>query len=187
MSYYRRRLVGMWFVLGASFVVPVAICVALFVVTPEYRPAIAIAAISFVGYCAAIASVLFRGNRIGDAVRRTANPGSVVFGAFNHPGALVHVGAYVLPDAHVARGLSYIVVFDEVGLSYLAPGKPPEPFVRVPWADIVRLEEAAGELAVTLHDGETQFIVPGARLPMGARRVRALAAEVSRLQLARQP
>ena len=50
-----------------------------------------------------------------------------------------------------------------------------------------RVEEAAGEIAVTLHDGETQYIVPGARLPMGARRVRALAAEVSRLQLARQP
>ena len=187
MSYYRRRLYATWIAISFSFVFPVLICVAIFATTPELREPIVIATISFAVYFASILYVLLRADRVGEATRRAAAPGAVVFGAFNHPGALVHVGDYLLPGAPLARGLSFVVEADDRGLSYLTAGKTPAPFAYVPWSDIDRVSEVGGELAVTLVDGAVQYIVPGARLPAGARRVRALAAQISALQRERQP
>jgi hypothetical protein len=180
-SYYRRRFLATVVLLVVSFVVPVFVCIAIFIVSPELRPSIGFAGSAFVVYFAVVAGLMVKSNRVAEAVRRSAGADAVVFGAVNHAGALVNFGEFALADSRMARGLSLVVRADGSGIDYLAPGKLPTPFVHVPWSRIRSVDEVGGELAVSLDDGEVQYIVPGARSPMGRRRVRALAAEMAKL------
>ncbi|WP_188510136.1 hypothetical protein [Conyzicola nivalis] len=172
-------------VLGTSQLFPVLIFVALFIAEPEMRVFITGGLLALLGFIAALIILVTRADRVGEAARQ-ASPGAVVFGAYNYPGALVHVGDYMAPGAEIARGLTLIVVADEDGIRYLTPGKSPRTFVRVPWSDVDHVAEVGGELAVRLASGDVQYIVPGARVPMSKRRVRAIAAQLSALQPQRQ-
>ncbi|WP_411698316.1 hypothetical protein [Conyzicola sp.] len=163
-----------------------AMLLALFVWRPEMRVVIAGGLFVLLILAAVLIFVVTRVNRVSEAIRLAAAPGWVVFAAYNHPGALVHVGDYLVPGVDVARGLGLIVVADDAGLSYLTPDRPPQPFVQIPWSGIDDIAEVGGELAVGLANGDVQYIVPGARIPVAKRRVRAIAEQLSALQPQRQ-
>ena len=126
---------------------------------------------------------IVRDRRVDQSLR---DPGTVAFVVQNVPGAIVHLERFIVPDATLARGPSFVIVADNAGLGYYPRGKDPVAFIRIPWSEIASIDEMAGELGVTMADGSLLAHIPGGMLPMGARRVRALAAEVSRLQPARQ-
>ena len=155
------------------------ICVVVLLARPTGEwPAIGAA---FLLYVAAVLAFVFwvvRDRRVGTSLRR---PGSVAFATQNVPGAIVHLDPFLLPDAGFARGPSFVVVADDTGLSYHTRGKNPVAFVRIPWADIASVDASGGDLVVTLADGNLLLHIPGGLLPLGARRVRALAGEIAPL------
>jgi hypothetical protein len=112
------------------------------------------------------------------------NQGSVAFATQNVPGAIVHLERFLVPDAGFARGPSFVVVADDMGLGYFTRGKNPVAFVRIPWDEIVDVTASGGDLIVHLADGNLLLHIPGGVLPMGARRVLALASQISALQMA---
>ena len=182
MSGHRVRTLTRW----AMQVVPgILICmVVLFARPSDEWPAIGGPLLLFFVVVIGFAAWVAHDRRV-DATLRTA--GTVAFTTQNVPGAIVHLERFLVVDATFARGPSFVIVADDTGLGYYSRGKNTEAFVRIPWSDIDGVAASGGDLVVTLADGNLLMHIPGGLLPMGARRVRALAGEISALQRARQP
>ena len=115
------------------------------------------------------------------------NPKGVQFSTQNVPGAMVYLEPFVVDGAAFARGPSFLIVADDDGISYFTRRETLRPFVQIPWSEVASVDELAGELCITLMDGNLLLHIPGGMLPVGATRVRAIAASMSALLRERQP
>jgi hypothetical protein len=141
-------------------------------------PALVSLVVLYFAVVIAFAAWVARDRRVQPALRA---PGSAAFVTQNVPAAIVHVERFVVPGAGFARGPSFVIVADDAGVSYYTRGKNPVAFVRIPWLEISGVSASGGDLLITLADGSLLIHIPGGVLPMGRRRVRALAAEMAKL------
>jgi len=174
--HHRLGTLARWTLQGAPGLV--IFVVVLFARPAEEWPAIGAAFLLYLTVVSAFVLWIVRDRRIDYSLRR---PGSVAFVTQNLPGAIVHLERFQVPDAGFARGPSFVIVADDTGLGYFTRGKNPVAFVRIPWAEIASVGASGGDLIVTLADGNLLLHVPGGLLPMGARRVRALAGDIAPL------
>ena len=181
MRHYRFGTLARWTLQVAPGII---ICVVVFVARPASEwPALGGLVLLYVAMVIGFVVWVARDRRVDASLRGT---GSVAFVTQNVPGAIVHLDDFLVPDVRFARGPSFVIIADDTGLGYFSRGKNPEAFVRIPWADIGGVSASGGDLVVTLADGNPLMHIPGGPLPMGARRVRALAGELAALQRATQ-
>jgi hypothetical protein len=175
----RRRTLGLWALqLGPGLL----ICVAVFATRPgDERWNLAGALLLYVAVIVVFGVIVARDRRGADRLRAPSAPGSVVFVTQNVPGAMVYLERFVVPGVAFARGRSFVIMADDAGIAYATPGASGVVFARIPRTDVAQVAEMAGELCITLVDGNPLLHVPGGMLPFGVRRVRLLASELSAL------
>ena len=146
---------------------------------PSVWPVLAGPAALYVALIVGFALWVARDRRVDPSLRAA---GTVAFVTQNVPGAIVHIERFVVPDAGFARGPSFVIVAGNTGLIYFTRGKNPVAFVRIPWSQVADVSASGGDLVMTLVDDDLVIHIPGGMLPMGRRRVRALADEIDDLR-----
>jgi len=163
-----------------QFLPGVILCAVVLVARPPSEwPALIGLVVVYFAVLVAFAAWVARDRRVDPSLQ---TPGSVAFVTQNVPAAIVHLERFVVPDTRFARGPSFVIVADDLGLAYCTRGTDPVAFVRIPWPEISTVSASGGDLLVVLADESLLIHVPGGALPMGARRVRALASEIDNLR-----